>query len=60
MCSWGISENASKKEKIKSEMNDFLKGENSVGNIDYKTYSDIYDKSMELLDKMYNLGKDQE
>ena len=54
--SWGINQNASDKEKIKAEMNDFLKGLNSVGEIDYNTYSDIFDKSMELFNKMYKLG----
>lgn len=54
--SWGINQSASDKEKIKAEMNDFLKGLNSVGEIDYNTYSDIFDKSMELFNKMYKLG----
>ena len=54
--SWGINQSASDKEKIKAEMNDFLKGLNSVGEIDYNTYSDIFDKSIELFNKMYKLG----
>lgn len=53
---WGISENATEKEKIKSEMADYLQGLNSVGEIDYKTYSDMFDFSMKLLDKMYDLN----
>ena len=56
---WGISKNASKKEKLKEEMNDYLKGLYSCCNIDYSTYSIIYDYSMELLDKMYELGKSE-
>jgi hypothetical protein len=52
---WGISENATPKEKIKSEMADYLKGLNSTGAIDYSTYSEMFDFSMELLDKMYEL-----
>lgn len=54
---WGISPNASEKEKLKAEMNDFLMGKNSCGKIDYSVYSELYDFSMELLDKMYELGK---
>lgn len=55
--SWGISENASPKEKMKSQMADYLKGLNSTGAIDYATYSEMFDFSMELLDKMHYLGK---
>lgn len=53
---WGINPNASKREKIKAEMNDHLMGLNSCGIIDYSTYSEIYDFSMELLDRMYAQG----
>lgn len=44
--SWGISENASEKEKLKAEMNDFLCGLNSVCKIDYIAYSELYDACM--------------
>lgn len=54
---WGISENANDIEKLKAEFNDYIMGLNSCGKIDYITYSDLYDKGMELLDKMYELGK---
>jgi hypothetical protein len=57
MGNWGISSNASPKEKIKSEMADFLNGLNSVGKIDYTTYCEIFDFSMELLEKMYELDQ---
>ena len=57
MGNWGISSNASPKEKIKAEMADFLHGLNSVGKIDYTAYSEIFDFSMNLLDKMYDLNK---
>ena len=50
---WGISPNASEKEKIKAEWNDFLMGKNSCGIISYSAYSALYDFGMELLDKMY-------
>ena len=33
--SWGISENASEKEKIKADVNDYLDGLNAVGIISY-------------------------
>lgn len=54
---WGINPKASKKEKIKSELADYLNGLNSCGIIDYSTYSEIFDFGMELLDKMYEQGK---
>lgn len=38
MSNWGISDNASEKEKIKSKYSDELHGLNSCGRIDYKTY----------------------
>lgn len=57
MGSWGISENATPKEKLKSEMADYLHGLNSTGEISYSAYSEIFDFSMALLDKMYELGK---
>ena len=51
--SWGISENASEKEKLKAEINDFFSGLNSVGDIDYEAYSQIYDVVMPIIDDMY-------
>jgi DNA (cytosine-5)-methyltransferase 1 len=56
---WGISENASEKEKIKSEMADYLNGLNSTGEIDYRTYCELFDYSMELFEKIYILGKQE-
>lgn len=56
--SWGISNSASKKEKIKADVNDYLSGLNSVGEIDYSTYSDAYDYIMQKLDDMSNLACD--
>ncbi|WP_291566777.1 MULTISPECIES: hypothetical protein [unclassified Clostridium] len=55
MGNWGIAETATPKEKIKAEMNTFLCGLNSNGEINYKAYCLIYDFSMNLLDKMYDL-----
>jgi len=55
--SFGISMNASEKEKIKAEFNDFIKGLNSITIIDYKTYSELYDFCMPLFDKMYEIGR---
>lgn len=57
MSGWGINSNASEKEKKKSEMADYLNGLNSCGKIDYTTYSEMFDFSMELLDEMYQLGQ---
>lgn len=55
--SWGISSKASQKEKIKAEFNDYIHGLNSTGIIDYQTYSDLYDFTMPLFDRMYNLDR---
>lgn len=51
--SWGINENASEKEKLKAEINDFFCGLNSTCEIDYKAYSQIYDAVMPIIDDMY-------
>ncbi|KEI84150.1 hypothetical protein EJM73_06385 [Clostridium botulinum] len=59
MGNWGISETATPKEKIKSEMADFLNGLNSVGEISYSTYNEIFDFSMDLLDRIYDLAKSE-
>ncbi|MDR4182348.1 hypothetical protein [Bacillus subtilis] len=55
--SWGISSGATSKEKLKAKMADYLNGLNSTGAISYSVYSEIFDVSMNLLDKMYDLGK---
>lgn len=54
---WGTSPTAEERMKLKSEMADYLNGLNSTGVIDYKTYSEAFDVSMDLLDKMYELGQ---
>ena len=51
---WGISEDAGEKEKLKSEVNDYFKGLNSVGMIDYIAYSDLYDVCMPILEECYD------
>lgn len=56
MSGWGISNTASPKETLKSEMADYLHGLNSTGEIDYSVYSALFDFAMGLLDKMYELG----
>jgi hypothetical protein len=48
--SWGISENATNKEKFWADINDCLKGFNSTGNIDYLTYCDLYDELRKIFD----------
>ena len=55
--SWGISEKASDKEKLKAKMADYLHGLNSCCKIDYGTYTEEFDFTMKLLDEMYELGK---
>lgn len=59
MGNWGISENATEKEKIKSKMADFLNGLNCSGDIGITTYDEIFDFSMKLLDEMYNVKLDE-
>lgn len=54
MGNWGISPNASEKEKLKAEVNDYFYGLNSVGKIDYTAYSDLYDVCMPILEDCYN------
>jgi hypothetical protein len=56
---WGISPNASEKEKIKAESADYLNGLNSTGAIDYSLYCEAFDFYHELLDRMFNHGKSQ-
>lgn len=55
--SWGISERASEKEKIKSQWADELKGYNSCCKISYEIYSELFEIGMELLEKMYEQGR---
>ncbi|MCV0023508.1 hypothetical protein [Bacillus sp. XT-2] len=55
--SWGISPDATNKEKLKAEMADYLNGLNSTGEISCAVYSEVFDVSMNLLDQMYDLGK---
>lgn len=57
MGGWGIAGTASEKEKKKAEMADYLHGLNSCGIVDYSTYSEMFDMSMQMLDEMYELGK---
>ena len=55
MSNWGIAETATPKEKIKSEMSDYLNGLNSAGDISYEMYDKLWDFTMKMLDKMYEL-----
>lgn len=57
--SWGISENASEKEKLKAEVNDYFHGLNAVGKIDYICYSKLYDVCMPILEECYERVKEQ-
>jgi hypothetical protein len=58
--SWGISDNASEKEKLKSEINDFFCGLNSTCEIDYEAYSQIYDAVMPIIDDMYERKRQED
>lgn len=55
--SWGISENATEKEKIFADYNDSLMGMNSADGLSYHHYSRIYDIGRKLADKEYQQGK---
>ena len=52
--SWGISPNATEKEKIFADFNDSLNGMNRLS---YRHHSQIYDIGRELADKEYQQGK---
>lgn len=54
MSGWGISENASEKEKLKAEVNDYFHGLNATGTIDYIAYSKLYDVCMPILEECYD------
>ena len=53
---WGIAETASEIEKIRAESSDMLGGLDSVGKIDYDTYSELWDFYHDLLGKAYEQG----
>lgn len=56
--SWGISENASPKEKLWADINDTIKGFNSTGKIDYNTYCELYDELRKVIDTHITDGGD--
>lgn len=55
--SWGISQNATEKEKIFADFNDSLKGMNSADGLSYHHYSAIWDLGRRLADKEYEQGR---
>lgn len=57
MANWGIASTAPEIEKIKSVMADYLHGLNSCAEIDYSIYSQLFDFSLPLIQKAYELGK---
>ena len=57
MGGWGISKHASEKEKLKSELADYLHGLNATGEIDYSIYSEMFGLTMALMDQMYEQGQ---
>lgn len=54
---WGIAPTASEIEKIKAESSDMLNGLESCGDLEYSTYSYLWDFYYELLDKAYEQGR---
>ena len=52
--SWGISENASDKEKLKAKINDYFYSLCSVGEIDYQFYENLYDVCIPIIDAEYD------
>jgi hypothetical protein len=57
MANWGIASTAPEIEKIKAELTDYLHELNSCAEIDYSTYSQLFDFSLLLIQKAYELGK---
>lgn len=54
----GTSPETEARIKVKAEMADYLKELHSTDYISYKAYDVLFDFSLELLDKMYQLGKE--
>ena len=57
MANWGIASTAPEIENIKAEMADYLHGLNSCAEIDYSVYCQLFDFSLPLIQKAYELGK---
>ena len=57
MANWGVLGTATEIEKIKVEMADYINELNSRAEIDYSTYSQLFDFSLPLIQKAYELGK---
>lgn len=57
--SWGIAETAPEIEKIKAESADYLHGLESCGEIDWDVYNYAFDFYMDLIQKAYELGKEE-
>ncbi len=53
---WGIAETAPEIEKIRAESSDVLGGLESVGEIDYSHYSELWDFYYDLLGRAYEQG----
>ena len=53
---WGIADTASQIEKIRAGSSDYLGGLNSVGEIEYTTYSELRDFYHDLLGEAYEQG----
>lgn len=53
---WGIADTATQIEKIRAESSDYLDGLNSAGEIDYTTYSNLWDFYHDLIGEAYEQG----
>ena len=54
---WGIAPTASEIGKIRAESSDMLNGLESCGDLEWSTYSDLWDFYYEFLDKAYEQGR---
>lgn len=54
---WDILKIVQPRLKIKSEMAEFVKGLKSNGKIDDDTFEELFDFTLESLDRMYEVGK---
>ena len=57
MANWGVLGTATAIEKIKVEMADYINELYSSDEIDYSTFSQLFDFSLPLIQKAYELGK---
>lgn len=59
MSGWGVSDKATGIEKLKADFNDHIMGLNSYCMIDYSAYCELFDFTLPLIQKAYDLGKSE-